>query len=165
MFVNLPLVLIRKTFVNLFLKIKDDILDYLLYKSSSAWLFILQINWHSTDCFNDWTLNIENKQYLNVIYIDFAKAIDSIVHRILILKLMSYGVVGCLLSWISNFLTDRFQYVCIDGFYSSTVRVIRGVTQGSVLGSIFIHCFRKRRVRHYCRERTLHWLMTLNCFY
>jgi len=88
------------------------------------------------DCFNVWTLNIENKQSLDVIYIDFAKAFDSVVHRKLILKLMSYGIGGCLLSWISNFLTDKFQYVCIDGFYSSNVRVISGVPQGSVFGPI-----------------------------
>jgi len=66
--------------------------------------------------------NIENKQSLDVIYIDFAKAFDSVVHRKLIVKLMSYGISGCLLSWLEHFLTDRFQYVCIDGFYSSTLK-------------------------------------------
>jgi len=63
------------------------------------------------DCFNDWTSNIENKQSLDVIYIDFAKAFDSVVHRKLILNLMSYGIGGSLLPWIHNFLTDRLLYV------------------------------------------------------
>jgi len=50
-------------------------------------------------------------------------------------------VVGCLLSWIRNFLADRFQYVGIDGFYSSIMRVIRGVPPGSVLGPILFIIF------------------------
>jgi len=54
---------------------------------------------------------------------------------------VSYGIGGCLLSWISNFLTDRFQYVCIDGLYSSTVRVISGGPQGSVLEPIVSNIF------------------------
>jgi len=111
---------------------KQDILPHLLSKGiisrhQHGFLSRRSTGTQLIDCFNDWTLNIENKQCLNVIYIDFAKAIDSAVHRKLILKLVSYGIGGCLLSWISNFLTDRFQYVCIDGFYSSTVRVISGV--------------------------------------
>jgi len=36
------------------------------------------------DCLNDWTLNIENKQSLDSIYIDFAKAFDSVIHTKLI---------------------------------------------------------------------------------
>jgi len=74
---------------------------------------------------------------VDIIYVDFAKAFDSVV-----LKLMSYGIGGCLLSSISIFpITDRNQYVCIDGFYSSTVRVVRGVPQGSVLGPILFIIF------------------------
>jgi len=68
------------------------------------------------DCFNDWTLHIDNKKSLDVMYMDFAKAFDSVVHRKLILKLMRYGISGSLLSWIRNILFDRFQYVCIDVF-------------------------------------------------
>jgi len=64
--------------------------------------------------------HMENKQSLDVIYIVFAQAFDSVVHPKLILKLMNYGIGGCLLSWICNFLTNRCQYVCVDGFYAST---------------------------------------------
>jgi len=69
------------------------------------------------DCLNDWTLNIKNKQSLDIIYIDFAKAFDSVVHA----KLTSYGISGQLLRWIEHFLTDRCQYVSINGAKSHSI--------------------------------------------
>jgi len=137
--------------------LKDDILAHLLSKGllsrhQHGFLSRRSTGTQLIDCFNDWTSNTENEQSLDVIYIDFVKEFGSAVHRKLILTLMSYGIGGCLLSWISNFLTDRFPYVCIDGFYSSAVRVISGVPQGSVLGPIFYYYFHKRRVRYYCLE-------------
>jgi len=47
-------------------------------------------------------------------------------------------VVASCLNGISDFLTDRFQFVCIDGFYSSNVRVISGVLQGSVYDQLYL---------------------------
>jgi len=121
--------------------IKDVILAYLLSKGlisghQHGFLARRSTGTQLIECLNDWTLNIENKQSLDVIYIDFAKAFDSVVHSKLISKLMSYGICGNLLHWIENFLTDRYQCVSIDGFISSSCRVISGVPQGSVLGPI-----------------------------
>ena len=121
--------------------IKDDIVAYLFSKGlisrhQHGFLARRSTGTQLIDCLNDWTLNIEHKQSLDVIYIDFAKAFDSVVHCKLISKLTSYGITGNLLCWICSFLTDRHQCVIIDGFSSSTCRVFSGVPQGSVLGPI-----------------------------
>jgi len=104
---------------------------------------------------NDWTQAIEEGKVIDVQYIDWAKAFDSISHSILIGKLRRYGVVGSLLDWIKAFLKDRKQRVIIDGCLSSKGKVTSSVPQGSVLSStlflIFINdlelVFRHSKIR------------------
>ena len=75
----------------------------------------------------------------DVIYLDFAKAFDKVDHKILIHKLRLLrlcGVQGKLLKWIEQFLTNREQFVTMNGFHSMLALVLSGVPQGSVLGPI-----------------------------
>jgi hypothetical protein len=70
------------------------------------------------------------------VYIDFAKAFDSVVKSKLCAKLYSMGIRGKLLLWISVFLTDRTQQVKVSKCLSDVVNVVSGVPQGSVLGPL-----------------------------
>ena len=67
-------------------------------------------------------------------YLDIKKAFDSVPHRRLLSKLSGYGISGHLLSWIEDFLSDRMQYVTVNGVSSEKVTVTSGAPQGSVLG-------------------------------
>jgi len=51
-------------------------------------------------------------------------------------KLEAYSIRGNLLSWLSNFLLNRFQRVAINGCLSDWTNVQSGVPQGSVLGPL-----------------------------
>ena len=62
-----------------------------------------------------WTDILDCGDVLDVIYLDLAKAFDSVPHRRLLLKLKSYGVSGRFLSWIESFLLDRSQWVMVAG--------------------------------------------------
>ena len=72
----------------------------------------------------------------DVIYLDFSKAFDVVDHHILLRKLKSLGIKGKVGKWIYNFLSERQQYVTVNGKMSKKASVISGVPQGSVLGPL-----------------------------
>ena len=55
------------------------------------------------DCYSDWSSAINDGSSVDVIYFDYAKAFDSVVHSKLFLKLEAHGITGNLLSWIKMF--------------------------------------------------------------
>ena len=56
---------------------------------------------------NDCTISIDNHLKVDAVYIDFAKAFDTVCHPKLILKLKAYGMAPQILKWLSSFLNGR----------------------------------------------------------
>ena len=46
---------------------------------------------------------------VDAVYLDFAKAFDSVVHSKLLYKMEIYGISGMLLKWLKSFLSGRLQ--------------------------------------------------------
>ena len=65
-----------------------------------------------------WTEILDNKGYVDVIYLDFMKAFDKVPHKRLLSKLKAYGIGTNIISWIADFLIGRVQKVGVNGFYS-----------------------------------------------
>ena len=61
------------------------------------------------------------------------KAFDTVDHKILRHKLELYGIRGVCNDWFKSYLSDRKQFVSINGYNSDLIPVIYGVPQGSVL--------------------------------
>ena len=59
--------------------------------------------------------NLDKNVQTDVIYLDFAKAFDTVDHYVLLSTLKAYGVSGQLLTWFANYLSGRLQRVVIDG--------------------------------------------------
>ena len=87
-------------------------------------------------CVDDWGSQIDNKNPVDVIYLDFEKAFDRVPHLRLITKLENFGIRGPLLKWIRSFLHGRKFYVRVGDSVSSERVVVSGVPQGSVLGPL-----------------------------
>jgi hypothetical protein len=121
--------------------IKNQIVSFLADKGILSKHQHAFINKHSTasnllSCVRDWLVGLKSHSQTDVVYIDFSRAFDSIVHSKLLYKLELYGITGHLLKWISAFLSNRLQCVVVDYCYSSVCDVTSGVPQGSVLGPI-----------------------------
>ena len=62
------------------------------------------------------------------------KAFDTVNHSILLKKLKHYGIRGVALDGFCSYLSNRKQYVSVNGHISETLQIRCGVPQRSVLG-------------------------------
>ena len=69
------------------------------------------------------------------VFLDISKAFDKVWHDEIIFRLKSYGVEGELLLLLKN-LENREQRVAINGQTSEWRKIMSGVPQGSVLGTL-----------------------------
>jgi hypothetical protein len=58
------------------------------------------------EIFATWTRLLDAGYGLDVIFLDYRKAFDSVSHQRLILKLRNIGIDGLLLNWIEAFLNN-----------------------------------------------------------
>ena len=77
--------------------------------------------------------SIDNNEFGCGIFNYLKKSFDTVNHCILLSKLNHYGVRGKAYDWFQSYLSNREQFVCINGQNSDSLSITRGVPEGSIL--------------------------------
>ena len=87
------------------------------------------------------TYDLDNGKIPVNIYIDLAKAFDTLQHETLLNKLAYYGVKGKVNDLIRSYLTNRKQIVDFRKNLSDPLTMITGIPQGSILGPLLFSIY------------------------
>lgn len=126
--------------------IKEHVVEYLNYKK---WLSASQHGFvkgrscltNLLEAFEAWTRLLDEGHGIDVIFLDYQKAFDTVPHRRLLVKLVQLGITGKLLKWLKSFLFGRYMRVGIHDAFSQWIKMLSGVPQGSVLGPLLFLIF------------------------
>ena len=80
---------------------------------------------------NDILRALDSRNCTVLLLLDLSSAFDTVDHEILIHRLRTrFGIKGKALDWFRSYLTNRSQFVNIDGFKSETHNLTCGVHTG-----------------------------------
>ena len=79
---------------------------------------------------------VDEGKYTDAVFLDLAKAFDTVDHSILCTKLTYYGFRGSSYDLMCNYLAQRQQRVLFQSKMSEWAAVSVGVPQGSILGPL-----------------------------
>ena len=102
---------------------------------------------HSCETFllkliDDILVTVDSKLGVVVLIVDLSAAFDTVDHTVLLNILQSkFHITDTALSWLKSFLSGRTQRVKIGDSLSSSLTILFGVPQGSILGPLLFNLY------------------------
>ena len=131
----------------IFSKIFEEIIYSIMYKflESNKLIYTCQFGFRANHSTNHALISmtesiksfLDNGDFGAGMFIDLEKAFDTVNHQILCNKLNYYGFMGKINNLLKSFLSNRNQFVSINGFDSSQLEIKCGV-QGSTLDHLYL---------------------------
>ena len=82
--------------------------------------------------------SINNQKVTVAVFVDLAKAFNTVNHLILLDKLIKLGITGTFFSWCRSYLSNRPQCTIANNKLLNPKLVPCGVPQGFILGPLFL---------------------------
>ena len=76
------------------------------------------------------------------VFLDLQTAFDIVDYKILLAKLICYGICGVSNDWSKSYLSNCSQYVSINGYESGLAAIHCGIPQGYVLGIFYFSIYK-----------------------
>ena len=125
--------------------IRDELLlecQHLLHDTQHGFLPSKSCTTQLVTFSHDISVGLSSNNLIDAIYLDFAKAFDTVNHDIILQKLkFEYNIDGLMLKFIKEYLQGRKQRVVVNGTLSDIHAVKSSVPQGSILGPLLFVLF------------------------
>ena len=90
---------------------------------------------------DEWLQSIDDNFKVGITFLDISKCFDTINHKLLLDKLVKYGIKNNELKWFHSYLNERCQSVIYNNQLSKPVHNSIGIPQGSNLGPLLFTLF------------------------
>ena len=108
------------------------------------------------------------RNYCRILFADFSSAFNTIQPHIMVSKLINMNINKCVIAWIFEFLTNRPQYVKLNGVTSDLIFTNTGAPQGCVISPVLFTLYtndctfneRNTKLIKFADDSTLQGLIT-----
>ena len=94
-----------------------------------------------TNVVESWANACNNSQFSAAVFVDMAKAFDTVNHTLLLTKLQRYKISPQVLQLLTSYISGRAQKVMFQSKTSSCLPLVRGIAQGSILGPLLFNIY------------------------